>query len=595
MSISRAEPDRRSLLQRRSVYLAAITLLIALGLAAEFRSYASPDTGFLLDEAARVLDGSRLYVDLIDMNPPLIVVLNMAAVWLARWLGVSEILMYRLGCTAGLLVTLTLSLWLLRRLLPDHLVLRRVIALLLAFVLFDLPGHDFGEREHLLLMSAVPYLLLAAARAAGREIPAPQAGLIGLLAGIGLSIKPHFLLLWVAIEAYLRLRRRISPIAITPEAGALAGFLVLYGVATVVWVPEFIGLVRLFAGAYSQFLYDPLWHLLVTGRGALLTVFALLAFAALRRHTRHPELLDVFAVSALASLVAAAAQRKGFSYHLYPAFALGMVLLGLVGWDARQSARSRIRSVYLVISVSVVATVILVACARNVAAAMRLNRGWEEVQLERLISAVRPRAQGQGVYVMSYHIGSGYPLINYSDARSASRFPQLWILGASYLEQLKGSYPLRYRAPEEMSPTERYLNQAVLEDLRDQRPKVLLVLEPARDLRINGWRRLDYIAYFSRDPAIAAILQQYQLVADLQGYLVYERVGDGMERIGPPPTVQPPSRDIVQGPNIGSVPAPIRHPGFQLALLVFVVSVVFASIAERARKSDQVAPESAWR
>ena len=71
------------------------------------------------------------------------------------------------------------------------------------FVLFDLPGQDFGEREHLLLLLALPYLLLAAARAVGREIPASHAVAIGLLAAAGLLIKPHFVLLWLAIEGYL--------------------------------------------------------------------------------------------------------------------------------------------------------------------------------------------------------------------------------------------------------------------------------------------------------------------------------------------------------------------------------------------------------
>ncbi len=63
-----------------------------------------------------------------------------------------------------------------------------------------LPGQDFGEREHLLLALVVPYLLLAAARASGREIPAAAAVLIGLLAGAAFALKPHFVLLWLAIE-----------------------------------------------------------------------------------------------------------------------------------------------------------------------------------------------------------------------------------------------------------------------------------------------------------------------------------------------------------------------------------------------------------
>ena len=67
-----------------------------------------------------------------------------------------------------------------------------------------------------------------------------------------------------------------------------------------------------------------------------------------------------------------------------------------------------------------------------------------------------------GVFVMSYHIESAYPLINYSGGRSASRFPHLWILAAEYLDALKSQEPLRYRDRSEMTPRERYLNRAVL-------------------------------------------------------------------------------------------------------------------------------------
>ena len=468
--------------------------------------------------------------------------------------------------------------------------LRRGIVLLLVFVLFSLPGQDFGEREHLLLMLALPYLLLVAARAAGREIATSQAVLVGLLAAAGLSLKPHFVLLWLAIEGYLRLTRRVAPRALTPETAAIAGFLGLYGIGTLVWAPEYLGLVRLLAGPYTRFLYDPFWHLLLTGRGALLTLFALLTFFALRRDARHRELLDVFALGALVSLVAGAAQQKELRYHFYPSFALAIVLLGMVVHDTRGAPREWVRSVYRIVTVSILATAVVVVSAQNVTSVMGLNRGAEQVQLERVLPVVRALAAGQSVYVMSYHIGSAYPLINYSGARSASRFPQLWIFPAAYMDQLAGSAPLRYHAPDEMSPSERYLNQAVFEDLRDQRPKVLVVLQHARDLPVNGFRRLDYVAYFRRDPRIAGLLDRYQLRADLGDFLVYERIPEAQARAESPPTVQPATRDIVQAGAVRGAHGRSRDPAFVLALLAFVISAILASIAEKRRASAPATP-----
>jgi hypothetical protein len=288
------------------------------------------------------------------------------------------------------------------------------------------------------------------------------------------------------------------------------------------------------------------------------------------------------------SLVAGAAQQKDFRYHFYPSLALTIMLLGLVALDVSDSLGSRVRRVYRIVTVSVLTTAVVVVCAQNVASLIRVRRDPEHEQFERLLPVVRSRAAGHNVYVMSYHIGSAYPLINYSRARSASRFPQLWMLPAAYVDQLQSSRPLRYHLPGEMSLSERYLNQAVFEDLRDQRPKVLVILQHARDLPINGFRRLDYVGYFGRDPRIARLLERYQLVADLRDYLVYERMPDGVARAGFPPTAQQGTRDIIQARPGGGVRVRMRDPGFLLALFAFLVSVAAASVAEKSRGSRTI-------
>jgi len=590
---SEAVSAGRSPLERRAVFLAAMALPVILGVAAQFRGYAGPDTGYLLDEAGRVLRGDRPYLDLVDMNPPMTLALNLAAVLLAWRTGISEILAYQLGSTAVLLAALLLAVWVLRRLLPDEVAHRRAIALLLAFALFALPGQDFGEREHLLLALVVPYVLLAAARAMGRRIPVVEALLIGLLAGIAFAFKPHFVLLWLAVEGYLRLTRRVTQVTLLPETAAIGGFLALYAVAILLWMPGYLHLVRLLAGPYTQFLHVPFWELLVRGPGALLTVLALLAFAALRRHARHPEILAAFALGALVCLVAGAAQRKGFGYHFYPAFALATVVLGLLVIDGGELVRDRVGRIYRVVATASFITVVLVGCIRIAGTTIHPTRDLEQQHMERLLPVVRARAAGEAVYVMSYNISSAFPLINYAGASSASRFPQLWMLPAAYMDQLKGSAPLRYRAPGEMSASERYLNQAVFEDLRDRRPKLLLILQHARDLPANGFRRLDYVAYFSRDPRIANILQRYQLAADLGDFVVYERIPDGTARSARAPGVQAGTRDLVPHGQASGARNAIGEPGFLLALLVFVVGAVFAVIAEKGRATAHVGPGSA--
>jgi hypothetical protein len=565
----------------RRLFPLILTLLIATSFLAELRSYARPDTGFLLDAAGRVLDGSRLYVDVVEINPPLVIGLNALAVACARALGASSILVYRVGVAALLLVTLALSSRWLRRLLPEDLRLRRALLLTLAFVLFALPGPDFGEREHLVLALLLPYLLLAAARGVGERATPWQGLWPGLVAGFAFALKPHFLLVWLGVEAWLRATRRVHRGALLPETLAIAGTLGACAVSTAVLTPEYFGIVRLLAGPYSRFLYDPFWHVLVTGPGSVLALFSLLTFVALRGQARHQTLWISLALATATCLLAGAAQQKGLSYHLYPAKACATMLLGLVVLDTPITRGRGVRLVYGALAVAVFASAIVVGSVDRVVAAAGRAGDSDQRQFEDLVRLVHGRAANADVFVMSYHIRSAYPLINYSGARSASRFPHLWILASEYLNELKQDRPLKYHDVREMSQSERYLNRAVLQDL-ERRPKLLLVLRPARDVPLNAYRRLDYVAYFSRTPDIGTVLQEYQLVAQTGDYLVYEWAPAGARRTGAAPTAAPGTQDIVVTREVGAS-LKLGDPRLLIAVLTFLGSLVVTTMAGRSR------------
>jgi hypothetical protein len=134
-----------------------------------------------------------------------------------------------------------------------------------------------------------------------------------------------------------------------------------------------------------------------------------------------------------------------------------------------------------------------------------------------------------------------------------------------------------------MSPSERYMNRAVLEDLRDQRPALLVILKNARDLPRNGFRRLDYVAYFSRNPEIARILAGYQLVGDVGDHVVYERIPDGASRTAPPPGVTPGTQDVLPIRRGEGQPLRVGDPESLLAVLVFAAAATISALAGRGR------------
>jgi hypothetical protein len=563
------------------VLWAGVGFFVVLSLAAEFRSVARPDIGFLLYAAGRVLDGARLYVDVVEINPPLIVALNIPPVVVARLLGISDILVYRIGFALVLCGLLAFA-WrtLGRALASEDRVLRRYLLVLLAFVLFPVSAQDFGQREHLLLALVLPYLFTAAGRAAGRAPPRGEALAIGALAGIAFALKPHFLPLWLAVELYLWRRGPRGRLRPTPESLTTGALLLVYGVAVLLLTPQYLRLVASLGGLYGRFLHDSFFHLLVTGPGAALVWIALLAYVALRERARHRELWAVVAIAVLVTFLGGAIQQKGLRYHFLPSFALALVLLGLVAVDVRRPLRSGVQRIYRVVALSLAITSVLVVTVENLGVALQFEVSPDERTYHEVVRTVRDNARGESIFVFSYHIGSSYPLINYSGVRSASRFPQLWILAAVYRDQLEAERPLHYNNPHSMSPGERYLNECVLADLTVNQPRLLLVLRSARDVWGNSYRRLDYLAYFGRDPRIRNVFSQYERLAYIGEYAIYRRVPPGQGRTGPPPVEEPGTLDVMRSDQ-QSLQLRVRDPAFLLRLLVFVAVLAAVVYADR--------------
>ena len=170
-------------------YLALLAAVALIGLVPQYLSRTLPDIAFLLYAAGRVLDGATLYVDLVEINPPLIVWLNIPIVVAARELGISEITAYRLAVTLLLAGSVIASARILRRIAddgsdrptvrPSDLPTWRLTVLLIVVALFVLPRLDWGEREHLTLALVLPYVLLGAVRLTHLSPRSPHTGAPG--------------------------------------------------------------------------------------------------------------------------------------------------------------------------------------------------------------------------------------------------------------------------------------------------------------------------------------------------------------------------------------------------------------------------------
>jgi hypothetical protein len=576
-------------LARRSVAVWGICAAIAaLSLAAELARPATADMGAFLYGAGRVLDGARLYRDVVEINPPLIVAFNLPVVALARATHLSEFLLYRLASAlvVGALLVYSSRL-ILRQVFPAEPERARYLILLLCFALFALARIDFGQREHFVLALLLPYALLLAAEARGTRPISLEAGAIGILAGAAVALKPHFGLVWLVLECLRRLRSSAADRwRVMPEtAGALA-FLAAYVLAVRWLTPDYLEVASLLGPAYTKYMRESFFSLLVVGPGAPLVWFVLLAVLVLRRQSRTPELDAVLAAAIVGCFLAGAAQEKEFRYHFYPALALTFVLLGLLAADASGPTKLRSQRLYGRASQALLVAIVIVVLGWTgfEAAGGGAQSRKQRAELLDLVDAVRANAGGRPVGVLSYTIESAFPLANYAGVRLASRFPGLWPFAASYWDSIKAGGTVHYHAIGEMPPFERYFFGAVREDLLAAQPRLLVMLRPARDAPANGLRRLHYVQYFGRDPELAAFLSRYGLLTEKGEYLLYQRLDSEAGLVLPPPSGAPGALDAQPAPKLGEIGLGNLDRESVAGLGVFVIYWALASAADRRRR-----------
>ncbi len=499
---------------------AAAALLVLLGVLGLtlFASMGGPlrdDVAWLLYIADRWLDGQRPYVGLLETNPPTIIWISTLPAALARALGLPTLLVAP-PVFAGLV--LGCAWWaadILRRrgVLEDRLITFAVLGV----VLLGLPAGDFGQREHLLVAAALPYLALRAGSfGAGRpaRTGSVEGALAGALVGICSAMKPSYALAFGLVEGAVVLRGArplygaVLGAAATGVALAGAAFLLhpeyfseaVPLVLAFYWVgdPGFVDVIR--ASAVLLSCLAAAWLLwLVRGRTGVAdrggVAWVLLVFAA---------------GTTLAYLL----QGKGWFYQRVPAVVATALALLAMAAAAVQAAAGPLRSGRAALAPKAVATV---------AAAALLALGFlSAVQfVQRIKVAIAPertlearlagliRAEGARSYVaFSRTLGLGFPVVNETGVVWASRFVSTWALYGEHLRAERAG-------PGTAAATAPVAGRWMVEDFLAVCPELVVVDD--RD-------GLDYPRLLgAADPRFVPVWSAYQMVAAFDGLRAFRR------------------------------------------------------------------------
>ncbi len=457
------------------------------------------DVSWLLIIGERVLDGQRLYVDIVEINPPMAVFAYLPGIALARALGLDPG-----NITDGLILTLAAaSLLATSRILRLSSMLDNVrwdsLAIWAAAVVTVLPMHVFGQREHIATLTFLPALAVYALRSHREPLPLWSALIAGIGAGITLAFKPFFAVPAILCIGLTVIRSRSWRVLFSPENVIAVGLVTIYGVCTCIFYPEYFTVIYpLVRDTYLSWSM-PVSVVLFNSATMLWAIAVILILLARRERILDSAVL----LTVLASLGFAFSfflQRRGWAYHSYPMVALAMLAMGYVltvDTDIKSSLR---RPATAAMSVMVAAFVVGI---------LWFNTTIYVGPIEGPVAGLKPRPR---ILVLSGEAAIGHPLVRTLHGVWVSRQENLWIREFVRLTREKNTIDAQADAK-----LNAYLAQErawLIEDFKRMPPDVVLV-----DNLRDSWG-----AWARADDEVAQLLQPYTLVQSIEGIDILRHV-----------------------------------------------------------------------
>lgn len=493
------------------------------------------DVAYFLSLGQMLLHGAMPFVDAIDTNPPMIVYLSALPAAVAEltplplWLAGHLFFLALVGISAGLFTTTlravcgpaprehTYALW----------------CLWLAIANWAYAFTQFGQREQLIFLFLAPFVVLRMGRYTG---VAPSVWLAlgcGLLAAVAVAMKPFYVLpvLFVELLYFLTQRRNLRPL-FSVEIFVCVAFHSLYWLHFLV-VPGMSDFYTYWAGMISRgySAYDSGLSRVVRGFIAMplahvgfLGAVALCAVPLFKRNGRtgHSLLSAAFGWFAIGALAVFFLQRKGWPYHSLPFWyavvaGYAILALGLLA-DTRETWRLRTRPVYGTIAVVLV---FLGAPHLSVLLLQTLEGDVFRPPANPYTAIIRSLTTSEDkVLFLSTRVEPASLALAYTERLHAGRFPTAWPIAFFFHDSVD------YEVPDEWADDEARFYEGLLEDLRNNEPRLVFVRET------TGYGTPEYFTtaeYLRRRGFNEQLRGHYRPIGRTSMFRVYARFDEGAE------------------------------------------------------------------
>jgi hypothetical protein len=455
------------------------------------------DVAWLLTVGERVLDGQRLYSDIVEINPPMAVLAYLPGVAVARALGLDPKYMI----DAQILLLAAASMLATARILLLSSALDPVkwvpLGIWAAAVLTVLPMFVFGQREHIATLTYLPALAVYALRCNRERVPLWAALTAGIGAGITLAFKPFFAVPVVLCIVLTAVHARSWRALFVPENLISGGLVTAFSSFTYVHYPEYFTVTYpLVRDTYLSWSMPA--SVIILNSATLVWVIAV-ASIFLTRGKRTPDsALLVTLVASFGFAVSFYLQRRGWAYHSYPMVATVLLAMGyaMTAVDATSSPRRSEAA-----TTCLLAGTFLIAC-------LWFNTNVNVGPIEGPVAGLKPHPR---ILVLSGEAAIGHPLVRTLNGVWVSRQENLWI--REFVRLTRENNVIDPQTDAKLNAALALERLWLIEDFKKLPPDVVLV-----DNLRDGWG-----AWARADAELSQLLGPYTLVRSIAGIDILRR------------------------------------------------------------------------
>ncbi|QSX36831.1 hypothetical protein [Shewanella sedimentimangrovi] len=471
------------------------------------------DIGWLFHATTQWLNGKELYVDIIEVNPPLIFYIMSPAVFFSKAFGVNPVLMAKLYLSFITLGLTVIHLMLMFRVVHKNLFFNMYLPCILLIV-FVIPGYDFSQRDHLAILLLLPYLTCRYLKFFKHiEFNFFTIISLGFLAGLSICLKPHFILLVISCELFWFVKVKSINLLIDAMIYSIiltcALFYVLLIVCHYTYISEMVPLALATYWTYGKSIYSfNLWNYLY--------FYTVMIFISRFIESESNRILIVFFNILIAAAFINFLLQSHYSYQLLPFKTLFYINLFVVVTSllGQVSGFSILSKTYYFISFLLSFYYLSMYMKEN----WRLFEyvydyralppfhlmGYEN--LSDGVSEINNKFDGENLYVLSSNVWPSAFISGYTKAKWVSGFPALWPLPAIDMYQ-RNPEKLTKDKIVRISNVEKNVISRILLEIEIYKPKAILI-----DARENPSYFIDdfsYLEFFREEHMLSKVFDDY--------------------------------------------------------------------------------------